>query len=197
MPPTRRRNGRKSSRLGSGLIPRTRGSSNPSQIPVRVNLQGPSLLIATQASTALLATSYVAPTLSSLTQAAYWKALFDEYRILKIKFHVKPATLANGVTKFIMDDEDVTTENKSWNDQRLGFVLSNNSSNPQSCRTFTYVPKNFPDLEWNSTYSSATYTPMALKMYTDLTNYGSPTSTNLWLVSWEALFEFRGIGANQ
>lgn len=198
MAPTNRPNRRRpKTGLGKQLIPGTNRPSNPSQVITSVWLQGPTLLNATQASTALFNTSYVAPSLSALTNAASWKALFDEWRLLEIRFRVQPCTLANGITKFIVDDEDLTTENKSWNDSRRGIVLSNNSGNPKSTRVITYRSMDFDDLAWQSSYSSATYTPCALKMYTDATNYGSPTSTNLWLISWEGHFQFRGIGANQ
>lgn len=159
-------------------------------------LQGPTSLVASQATTGLVST-YVAPALSQLNKASSIKAIFDEYRVLKIRFRVKPCTLANGSTKFVLDDADATVPDQTWADSVRGYMLSNNSSDPKSDRTFTYVSQDFDDLAWQSTYSDATYTPVALKMFSSLSSYGTPTSTNLWIVTWEALFEFRGIGANQ
>ena len=159
-------------------------------------LQGPTSLIASQASTGLIST-YIAPALSQLNKASSIKAVYDEYRLLKVRFHVRPATLSPGTTKFVLDDADATTPDQTWADSVRGYMLSNNSSDPKSTRTFTYASQDFDDLAWQSTYSDATYTPCALKMFSSLAAYGTPTSTNIWVITWEGLFEFRGIGANQ
>jgi hypothetical protein len=114
----------------------------------------------------------------------------------KIRFHLLPTNLANGVTKFVMDDEDTTSPTANWMNSRRGSILSNNSSGYTRPVMIEYRSENFTDLEWNSTNTAATVANMALKMYTDNANYGSPTSTNLWYITWEGYFEFRGIGAN-
>ena len=183
-------------KLANRLIPGTVRSTNPSQVISPQKLQGPSQIVATQAVTALLDTAYIAPSLNSLTSASSWKGLFDEYRILGIKFIIEPVTLANGVTKFVMDDEDTTSPSSSWMNSRIGTILCNNSSYSKSHAVLKYRCQDIDDLQWKSTASEATYTPMALKMYTSLSGYGSPTSTNLWWITYILDVEFRGIGAN-
>lgn len=181
--------------LARSLIPGSGRPSNPSQVRVQMTIQGPLTVVATQASTALLTLAYIAPSLSALTKLSSYAAVYDEWRLKRIKFHLVPCTLANGVTKFVMDDEDATSPTKSWMDSRRGVVLGNNSSDPKNHKTLVYRSEDLDDLEWQSCSTGSTYTPMALKMYTEL-SWGSPTSTNLWIVSWEGDFEFRGIGAS-
>jgi hypothetical protein len=159
-------------------------------------LQGPCALVATQASTGLLNTAYIAPSLAGLTNAASFKAVYDEWRMTKIKFHLVPATLANGATKFVCDDEDTTSPTRDWMNSRRGYFLTNNSSAYARPFTIDYRAEDFNDLSWNSTNTQPSVADMSLKMYTDAANFNSPTSTNLWLITWEGYFEFRGIGAN-
>ena len=186
----------KSGSLANKLIPGSAKPSDPSQVSVGMWLQGPGSLIATQPSTGLLYTAYIAPSLAGITNAASFKAIYDEWRITRIKFRLIPTNLANGCTKFVMDDEDLTSPTVAWMNSRIGTVLSNNSSGYGRPVTIEYRSQNFTDLEWNSTNTAPSVANMGLKMYTDLANYGSPTSTNLWYITWEAYFEFRGIGAN-
>ncbi len=182
--------------LATRLIPGSVRNTNPSQVITRQQLQGPSQIVATQATTALLDTAYITPSLGGLSNASSWKGLFDEYRILGIKFIIEPVTLANGVTKFVMDDEDTTSPSSTWMNSRIGTILSNNSSVAKSHAVLKYRCQDVDDLQWKSTATEYSYTPMALKMYTSLSGYGSPTSTNLWWISWIIDLEFRGIGAN-
>jgi hypothetical protein len=184
------------SSLATALIPGSAKPSNPAQVKVGMWLQGPGALIATQPSTGLLYTAYIAPALSGLTNAASFKAVYDEWRCTKLKFHIVPTNLANGVTKFVVDDEDTTSPTANWMNSRRGTLLSNNSSGYVRPVTIDYRSENFTDLEWLSTNSSPSVANMSLKMYTDSANYGSPTSTNLFYITWEGYFEFRGIGAN-
>ena len=182
--------------LAGSLIPGIAKPSNPSQVVRGFWLQGPGAMISTQAVTGLLSSAYIAPSLAGLTNAASWKALYDEWRVTKLKFHLLPVTLANGSTKFVMDDEDLTAPTVAWMNSRRGTLLSNNSSGYIHPVTIEYRSQNFTDLEWNSTNTAPSVANMGLKMYTDTANYGSPTSTNLWYITWEGYFEFRGIGAN-
>jgi len=188
--------GKRTGSLASSLLPGSSKPSDPSQIKVSMWLQGPTALVATQASTGLLASAYIAPSLAGLTNAASFKAIYDEYRIIELRFHLLPATLANGSTKFVVDDEDVTSPTRDWMNSRRGHVLSNNSSGYVRPVKVNYRSENIQDLEWLSTNTQPSVATMALKMYTDAANFNSPTSTNLWLISWEAYVEFRGIGAN-
>ena len=181
--------------LARRILPGTGKSSNPSQVQVGMWLQGPPTKLTSQSVTGLI-TAAVTPSLSALTNAASFKAVYDEWRLTAIKFQLFPLGANGGVTKFIMDDADATLPLSTFAFARRGFTYSNNSSNHKSTPTIKYRSEDLTDLEWYSTSSSPGYTPMALKVYTDLSNYVTQPSTDLWLVVWEGFFEFRGIGQN-
>lgn len=182
-------------RLGQILLPGSGKPSNPSQVINRVKLQGPVLKVSTQATTALLDNAYVAPSLAGLTQVSSWSAIYDEWRLIGVDFYVQMIGLNNGQTKFVCDDEDTTSPSSTWMNSRIGFLLANNSSAPGSRRIIKYRCQDLDDLEWQSCATQSTYTPMALKMYTSVTEYGTTASVGLFTVSWIGHFEFRGIGA--
>ena len=177
------------------ILPGSGGASNPSQVQVGMWLQGPPTKLTTQSSTGLIS-SAVAPSLSALTNAASFKTVYDEWRLTRVRFKLFPLGANGGVTKFVMDDADATIPNTTYAYARRGFTYSNNSANHKSTPAITYRAEDLTDLEWYSTNSAAAYTPMALKVYTDLSNYVSQPSTDLWLIEWEGFFEFRGIGQN-
>jgi hypothetical protein len=162
-----------------------------------MKLSAPGILISTQASTALLSQGYVVPSLSALNQASSWKGVYDEFRLVGVDYHIQAAGLNNGVTKFVVDDSEASTPTLSWIENREGHVLSNNSCAGNSHKVIRYRAQDLTDLEWYGTYGSSTYTPFALKMYTNATNMGTTPSVNLFYIWWVGHFEFRGIGANQ
>lgn len=189
--------GRKGKQLATKLIPGPSRPSDPSQIVVKQQLSGPGILISTQASTALLSQGYVTPSLSALNQATSWKGVYDEYRLVGVDYHIQAVGLNNGVTKFVVDDSEASTPSLSWIENRAGYLLSNNSCAGNSHKVIRYRAQDLSDLTWQGTYSAASYTPFALKMYTNATNMGTTPSVNLFYIWWVGHFEFRGIGANQ
>jgi len=182
--------------LSREIIPGSGLPSNPNQVAVEMWLNGPQTMVATQASTALFTGGVIQPSLGALTKTSSWKAVWEEYRLIALDFMVIPVTLANGATLFVLDDADATAPDSTWANSSQGLILSNNSSCFVKPRRLKYRSADVVDLQWRSTYSDYTYTPMALKMYTDAANWGSPTSTNLWIVRWRGLFQFRGAGVN-
>jgi len=94
-----------------------------------------------------------------------------------------------------MDDEDATLPTVNYAAERRGTLKSNNSANEGSTFTLNYQSQDVDDLKFIGTVTTPTYTPMALKIYSDLSTYVTQPSTDLWLISWEGFFEFRGIGA--
>ena len=155
-------------------------------------LQGPPTKLTTQSSTGLIS-SAVSPSLSALSNSSF-ATCYDEWRLTRLRFKLYPLGQNGGATKFIMDDEDATLPNLTYANSRRGFLYVNDSANLKSTPVIDYRCEDLNDLEWRSCKSTATYTPMALKIYTDLSTYVSQPSTDLWLISWEGFFEFRGIG---
>lgn len=189
---SRRLQNRRGASLANRLFPGIGRASNPGQVQVGMWLQGPPTKLTTQASTGLIST-YIAPSLSSLTNTSF-ALCFDEWRLSKIRFSLFPLGTNGGTTKFVMDDEDVTLPTLSYANSRRGFLYVNDNSNIKSTPQIIYRSENVADLQWNSCRTQSTLTPMALKVYTDLSTYVSQPSTDLWLISWEGFFEFRGIG---
>lgn len=183
--------------LSNRLLPGSGKPSDPAQIVVQQKISGPGVLISSQASTALLNQGYITPSLSALNSAASWKGIYDEFRLVEVEYHIQAVGLNNGVTKFVVDDSEASTPSKTWIENRVGHIVANNSCAPNSHRVIRYKAQDFEDLKWQGTYSAATYTPFALKMYTDATYFGTTPSVNLFYIWWIGKFQFRGIGANQ
>ncbi len=156
-------------------------------------LQGPNTLITSSGGAISTA---VAPSLSVVTNAANFRAVYDEWRLTKIRFMVMPAGSAVGSTKFVVDDEDTTAPGYAWASSRVGTTLSNNNAGYIKSVVLNYRAEDLNDLGWHSSNTQASVADCALKVYTDATNYGSSLATAIWIVQWEGYFEFRGIGAN-
>lgn len=191
---TRKQKQNGSRTLATAMFPGPGKPSNASQVKVGMWLQGPPTKLTSQSSTGLVSAA-ITPSLSALTLASNWKAIYDEWRLLRIRFTLIPLGANGGCTKFIMDDEDATIPNASFAAERRGLLATNNSANHTSPIVLNYQSQDVDDLKFVGTVTSPSYTPMALKVYTDLSTYVTQPSTDLWLVSWEGFFEFRGIGA--
>jgi len=188
---------KKDKSLAGRLIPGSGSPSDPAQIVVQQRISGPGILISTQAATALLSQGYITPSLSALNSATSWKGIYDEFRLVAVEYHIQAVGLNNGITKFVVDDSEASSPSLSWIENRMGHMVSNNSCAPNSHKVIKYRAQDLEDLKWQGTYSAATYTPFALKMYTNATNMGTTPSVNLFYIWWIGTFQFRGIGANQ
>lgn len=182
------------SRLDGMILPGSSRPSNPSQIVTRMWIQGPPTKITSQASTGLIAVN-VNPSLSALTNASSFKTVYDEWRLTAINFKLTPLGANGGATKFILDDEDAVVPVLSFANARRGTLLSNNSANEKSTHVLSYRCEDIDDLKFISATNSSTYSPVSLKVYSDLSTYVSQPSTDMWLITWEGHFEFRGVGA--
>lgn len=180
------------------MLPGPASPSTGAQKIYKHTLAGASTLLNTQSTTGLFNIGYLTPSLSTLKKVVNWKSVYDEWRLVGVDFHIAAIQQQNGVSHFVVDDEDNTMENADWFEARGDRrVLLNNSASPLSSTVIKYRSQDLSDLTWKSTYSESTYTPCALKFYTSLTEYGTPASiTGLYYIYWVGHFEFRGIGAN-
>ncbi len=185
---------KKKNDLAHRMIPGPGGPSNPSQVQVGMWLQGPPTKLTSQSSTGLISAA-ITPSLNAVTNSSSFKTVYDEWRLTKIRFTCIPLGTNGGTTKFVLDDADATLPNSTYAGSRRGSLTTNNSSYKGSTLRLNYRSQDLSDLEWYGTASASTYTPVALKVYTDLSTYVTQPSTDLWLISWEGYFEFRGIGA--
>ena len=193
---TNRRRG--PSKLPRRLLPGPSSPSTGAQKIVKVTLNGSSTMLSTQATTGLFTTSSLTPTLGALAKTSNWKAVFDEYRLVGVDFYIRAISSSNGISNFLVDDEDATGENATWFESRPDrSLIVNNSASPQSHTVIRWRSQDLEDMEWRSTYNEASFSPCTLKFYTSLTEYGTPASvTGMYYVNWVGHFEFRGVGAN-
>ncbi len=190
---------RGNSRLTSRLLPGPGAPSTGAQKIVAAQLPGSSTLINTQATTGLLSTNTLSPSLSALNKTSNWQAVFDEYRILGVDFHIIAMGANAGVTQFLVDDEDATSNNATFFEARPDRkVVNNHVSSPYSRAEFHWRAQDLEDLEWRSTYSDNAFVPAALKFYSSLSEYATPASiTGLYHVYYTMHVEFRGVGAQR
>lgn len=180
-------------RLDRMIIPGSARASNPSQIVQRMVLQGPPTKVTSQASTGLIVVN-VNPSLSALTNASSFKTVYDEWRLTAIEFQLTPLGANGGSTKFILDDEDAIVPTLAFANARRGTLLSNSNASKNYHR-LSYRCEDIDDLKFISCTNSSTYSPVSLKIYSDLSTYVTQPSTDEWLITWEGHFEFRGVGA--
>jgi len=186
-------------RLPSRLLPGSARPSTGAQKISKIHLPGSSVLLSTQATTGLFTTSTLSPNLNALAKGSSWEAVFDEYRITGVDFHIIACSSSNGVAQFLVDDEDATGGNATYFESRPDrTVLVNNSASPHSSASIKWRPQDLEDLEWRSTYNDNTFAPCTLKFYTSLTEYGTPASvTGAYHVFYTLQVEFRGVGAQR
>jgi hypothetical protein len=134
--------------------------------------------------------------LSDTPNSANFCAVYDEYRILKIKFFItalNPAMV--GSTKVYIDENDATVPNSASAAARVGALLPNASANPKSYRVMTWSAKDYTDLSYTST-GSPSFSPCFLKLFTNSTEYGTPNSGgDAFEVMYTMTVQFRGVGA--
>jgi hypothetical protein len=138
----------------------------------------------------------LSPKLSDTPNSANFCAVYDEYRILKIKFYVVPIGVGvAGATKVYVDENDSTVPNSASAGARVGALLPNSNANPKALHTFTWNAKDYTDLAYTST-GSPSFSPCFIKFFTNSTEYGTPNSAgDAWSVMYEMTVQFRGVGA--
>lgn len=143
--------------------------------------------------TGLAATA--SPKLSDTPNSANFCAVYDEYRILAIKFTVQGISQVLGATKVYVDENDATVPNSASAAARIGALVVNNSASPLSKHVFTWVAKDYTDLAYTST-GSPSFSPCFLKFFTNSTEYGTPNSSgDVFDLMYEMTVQFRGVGA--
>ncbi len=131
--------------------------------------------------------------------ASRFASLFDEYRILKVRFVIVPlyAGTTPGATVFAIDENDATaTGSVSAAYEKIGAKLVTNAAQAYKSGKFTmtWAAHDTADLQFLSTTSTSVLS-CALKIVTDTTLLGSPSAQDLWVVAPVALMEFRGFTA--
>jgi hypothetical protein len=179
------------SRMSQKFIPGPRRNIGPQAGPTDVFCANGGKYSIT---TGLAATA--SPKLSDTPNSANFCAVYDEYRILKIKFTVQainPTMI--GATKIYVDENDSTVPNSASAAARVGALVPNCSANPKSVHTFVWQAKDYTDLAYTST-GSPSFSPCFLKFFTNNTEYGTVNSAgDAFDLMYEMTVQFRGVGA--
>ncbi len=186
------------SRLDRRLVPGSGKPSNTNQIVYKTWVQHPFSSV-NSANTTGIINSAVTPSIATLTNYNSLKALYDEGRILEIRFLVVALQNNSGQTKVWLDDADATAPTTTSAKTVRGVMVPNSLYNAKSSHKFHYKCEDLDDLDWRTMSSNAGteagYTPVALKLYSDFADYATTVNTQVFQVWAELLCEFRGLGA--
>lgn len=150
--------------------------------------------ITTVAGSALGSYNVIASSIPSF--ATRFATLFDEYRILGVRFHVIPVcnlgTPNSGATVFVIDENDATAPASAAVvvQKRGSRILSNFPGARNRSYTFTWKAKDTTDEAWLSV-SSVSTTSCALKFASD-TTLAAPTASDIFIIQADLLISFRG-----
>jgi len=122
-------------------------------------------------------------------------ALFQEYRILgahiTIRQSVVPTGTISGVTTFFLDEKSGAAPTASNALDRPRIEAANQLDNSDKVHSIKWVANDLLDLDY--TAIGTLYTPVWMKVYTDITNFGSAATTTVgWIVSGAVRVELRG-----
>jgi len=124
----------------------------------------------------------------------YFNSVFQEYRIRKVVFHVTAASPSGGATLFRFEEKNSGSPTLNEMANSASTLVTNNSGNSKSTFTMTWIARDLVDLG----FEQITTDPNSafFKIFTDVVDFNSPISTNLWIFRPVATIEFRGLGLN-
>jgi len=126
--------------------------------------------------------------------ATRFGSTFDEYRILGVNVKIRPISPATGVTRYFFNEKNGTVPSTVDAYERVGLTLSNSNANSSSTRTMSWRARDLLDLQY--TPIGTNFTPVWLKIYTDLDTFGAPAvATPISYLEVDFLVEFRGLQA--
>jgi hypothetical protein len=156
-----------------------------------LKIDGASQKFTTTVTTGLIATSYAINLGNMPSFATRFGVVFDEARILKAVFRFRPCSSATpGMCNTWV--EPVSSANPTAalaaNNKVVAFSMGSNDR----VTTLTYSPSDFQYLEF--TDATVTNTTVGyLNIYTDNSNYASPTTaTDAFVLRAEYIVQFRG-----
>ncbi len=152
-----------------------------------------SYILTTTATTGLIANTTGLNINSIVGFSTRYADLWSEYAIVGGTIEITPLQQgASGISAFFFDDfsTSVPTLNESMG--RIVRKLSNSAANPKSTTVMNWTARSLQDLTFQPT--TLGYTAVNFKVYTDNTNYGSPTTaTQLWLIRPKLKIILRGL----
>lgn len=123
-----------------------------------------------------------------------FESCFEEYRILAAMVEIRPLGVNNGVTAFWFDEHNANAPTLAEAEAKTSTLIPNSNANSKAVRVMRWQARDFGDLTYtqsNITNAVASF----FKIYTDVTNYGTPatTTTSTFLIRTNYQIEFRGI----
>jgi len=152
-----------------------------------------SYILTTTATTGLIANVFGVTKDAVVNFSTRYADLWSEYAIVGATIEITPLQQgASGVSAFFFDDFNTSVPTLNESMGRIVRKLSNSAANPKSTTTMTWSARSLTDLTFQPT--SVGYTAVNFKVYTDNTNYGSPTTaTQLWLIRPKLKIILRGM----
>jgi len=174
------------------MIQATASSPYAMSQPVTLVLPGATNTITT-ASSGVATLNLAISALDINSFAVRYGSAFDEVRLLSVKLELRPLTASTGVTNFFWSEKPIATANLSQASQRPTRILGNSNGTGNSLYVMNWHATGFLDLSWEPiTAASAS---VYFNAYTDIGNYGSPASTNLWLIRPILTLQMRGVAS--
>lgn len=178
-------------------IPRLIGSdtalsARDSVYPPRVKLDVPlSFVVQTIAAGALAAVIPIDTT--AVTNWVEFAALFKEYAIVGARLELRPNAMAttSGYSAAYLDETSNAAPTASSTLQNARVDMLNAPVFRPGGYHITWTPRDILDLDYVATGTN--FTPVYLKLFTDVANFGSNVATTgQWIITGSVAFEFRG-----
>ncbi len=119
---------------------------------------------------------------------------FQEWRIVKVMFKFTQLSSTGGASLFGITEDVAGTTINSTTIKNLDYrVFQNNNSQPNMNNILTWKPADYASLEFIPTSTTASTPIFNLYGFTNLTDFGTPSSTtDLWLITGIITVEARG-----
>jgi len=179
----------------TGLARMTDQNAYGGQEKVILSLEGTPTLLTNTVTTGLLASSIPISVAQITAFNTRFVSTFDEFRILKCRFKIRPVTPnAPGISVFMFDEKSTNAPALIDAQERAGLRFPNTSNSSSATRSMTFRTSDLLDLQYTQTGTAVTIA--SFKVYTDATDFGAPiVATPLWLIEPLYEVEFRGVKA--
>jgi hypothetical protein len=185
-----------------GSVPRVvSGSSNlsakQSVAPISVQIDMPiTPQIITLVAGAIAQNSGMTPPALINAWATRIKTLFAEYRLLGIKLVIRqinvPVATASGVTVFYFDEKTNANPTAATAQDRPRVEIPNSPVTNDKISSMSWVANDLLDEDWTDCAVNAT--PVYLKTYSDVANFGSSATTvTSFMMSGSFRLQFRSL----
>jgi hypothetical protein len=179
----------------SGLMRTTLNdsSSYPGQQRFVCKVESSPMIYTTTVTSGIISDQYQVDPVNQVTGwSSRFGACFDEFRVLKAVFRLRPLVASTGLTRFWIDEKNAGAGTANEAKERNGLYLLNTNAAPSANAQLVWKAKDLLDLQYTATQTSVV--PAQLKIYTSNAAWGSTAvATPLWIIEAQYDIEFRGI----